>query len=191
MSKIFFLAPISVFLVLVLYFAAGLQRDPGFLPSMLIDRPAPAFDLPPIAGYDNGLSTENLTGRVSLVNVFGSWCVSCQVEHPVLMRIKAEGGPPIYGLNWKDKPGDGSQWLQRHGDPYTLIGDDADGRVAIEFGVTGAPETFVVDAAGRIRHKHTGPITEEHWRRVLAPMIKELENATVVGAAPPDTGAGQ
>lgn len=191
MSRIFFLAPVSIFLILVLYFVAGLQRDPGYLPSMLIDRPAPAFSLPPLKGYDRGLDSEDLSGQVSLVNVFGSWCISCQVEHPFLMRIKATGGATVYGLNWKDKPGDGTRWLQRHGDPYTLIGDDADGRIAIEFGVTGAPETFVIDATGRIRHKHVGPITEENWRLVLAPMIKELENESVGDAVSPNSIANQ
>jgi len=144
---------------------------------MLIDRPSPAFALPPIEGRKDGLSSGDLSGRVSMVNVFGSWCTSSQVEHPVLMRIKEQSGPPIHGLNWKDKPGDGARWLQRHGDPYALVGDDADGRIAIEFGVTGAPETFIIDAGGRIRHKHIGPITDEDWMSVLGPMVKELENA--------------
>ena len=180
--RLIFLAPLSFFLVLAIYFAAGLSRDPNFIPSMLINKPSPVFDLPPIEGRALGLSTEDLKGQVSLINVFGSWCVSCQVEHPMLMRIKREGGPPIYGLNWKDKPGEGAKWLERYGDPYTRIGDDQDGRIAIDFGVTGAPETFVVDANGRIRHKHVGPISEDDWRRILAPMIEELRN----GEADPD-----
>jgi len=184
--RIFFLAPISLFLILAIYFAVGLKRDPAFIPSMLIDRPAPDFALPPLEGYDVGFSSTDLKGRVTLVNIFGSWCISCQVEHPVLMRIKNEGGPPIYGLDWKDKPGDGARWLQRHGNPYDLVGADRDGRVAIDFGVTGAPETFVVDAEGRIRHKHVGPITEDIWRNVLAAMIEEPEDASADPAADPE-----
>ncbi len=176
MGRLLFLAPLAVFLFAVFAFARGLNRDPGFDPSIMIDRPAPAFALAPIEGYAEGFSSEDLKGRVSLVNIFGSWCVSCQVEHPVLMRIKAEGGPPIFGLDWKDKPGAGTAWLARLGDPYERVGDDADGRAAIDFGVTGAPETFVVDAEGRIRHKHIGPVTDEVWRKVLQPMVSELEN---------------
>ena len=176
MKRLIFLAPISFFLVLAIYFAAGLQRDPSYLPSMLIDRPAPEFDLPPIDGFEAGLSSADLIGKVSMLNVFGSWCVSCDIEHPVLMEIAREGVVPIYGLDWKDKPGDGTKWLQRRGNPYTAIGDDAEGRVAIDFGVTGAPETFVIDRQGRIRHKHTGPITPELWENVLTPMIRDLQD---------------
>jgi len=190
MARFFFLAPLALFIVVGIYFAAGLTRDPSFVPSILIDQPAPEFSLPPIEGYEQGFSTEDLKGQVSLVNIFGSWCVACQVEHPVLMRIKAAGGPPIYGLDWNDKPGAGTAWLQRLGDPYERVGDDANGRVAIDFGVTGAPETFVIDVNGRIRHKHTGPIDDETWRNILAPIIEELENesATPGGAAVFDSG---
>ncbi|MEL7488118.1 MAG: DsbE family thiol:disulfide interchange protein [Pseudomonadota bacterium] len=154
----------------------------------LIDQPAPAFSLDPIEGYAEGFSSADLRGEVSLVNIFGSWCASCVVEHPVLMRIKASGGPPIYGVDWKDQPGAGTAWLARYGDPYTRVGDDADGRVAIDFGVTGAPETFVVDADGRIRHKHVGPITDEAWRTVLAPMVEELRNAQPAADRAADAG---
>jgi cytochrome c biogenesis protein CcmG/thiol:disulfide interchange protein DsbE len=176
MKRLVFLAPISVFLVLAIYFAAGLKRDPSYLPSMLIDRPAPVFDLPPIEGFDKGLSSADFVGKVSMLNIFGSWCVSCDIEHPVLMEIARENIAPIYGLDWKDKPGDGTKWLQRRGNPYTAIGDDAEGRVAIDFGVTGAPETFIIDSQGRIRHKHTGPITPELWENVLRPMIRDLQD---------------
>lgn len=176
MPRIVFLMPLAVFLVVAIYFAAGLKRDPAVLPSVLIDQPTPQFSLSPIEDYDEGFSTLDLAGQVSLINIFGSWCVACQVEHPLLMKIKEEGGPPIYGVNWNDKPGAGTAWLQRFGDPYERVGDDADGRVAIEFGVSGAPETFVVDKNGRIRYKHTGPISTADWRDLFEPMIKELEN---------------
>ena len=176
MSRVIFLAPLALFLVIAIYFTAGLKREPSFLPSMLIDQPTPQFSLPPIEDFEQGLSTKDLNGKVSLINIFGSWCVACQVEHPLLMKIKADGGPPIYGIDWNDKPGAGTAWLQRFGNPYERVGDDADGRVAIEFGVTGAPETYLIDKMGRIRHKHIGPITEDDWRDLFVPMIKELEN---------------
>ncbi|MBI1392575.1 MAG: DsbE family thiol:disulfide interchange protein [Alphaproteobacteria bacterium] len=175
MRRLFFFAPLALFVVVGMYFAEGLTRDPGYMPSMLIDRPAPTFDLPPIEGYAEGLSSDDFAGQVSLLNVFGSWCVSCNVEHPVLLAIKAEAVAPIYGLDWKDKPGAGTAWLARKGDPYAKVGDDADGRAAIDFGVTGAPETFVIDAAGRVRHKHVGPISREDWETVLRPMILDLK----------------
>jgi cytochrome c biogenesis protein CcmG/thiol:disulfide interchange protein DsbE len=155
------------------------------MPSMLIDRPVPDFALPPIEGREMGLSTTDLAGEVRLLNVFGSWCAACLIEHPLLMEIAAEG-QEIVAINWKDRPGAGARWLQRHGDPYSRVGDDADGRAAIEFGVTGAPETFVVDANGRVRHKQIGPITPEIWRGVLKPMIEELRNAPAADPAGPD-----
>lgn len=175
MRRLIFLTPFALFLALALFFLGGLKRDPEFTPSMLIDRPAPAFSLPPISGRDKGLSSADLQGRVTLLNVFASWCAPCEIEHPMLMRIRREGGPRILGLNWKDRPGAGANWLARLGDPYERIGDDAQGRVAIEFGVTGAPETFVVDKAGRVRHRHVGPITAEIWARELKPIIEALE----------------
>lgn len=175
MNRFVFLIPIAAFMAIVLWFGAGLGRDPGYIPSMLIDRPAPEFSLPPIAGRERGFSSSDLKGQVSMVNIFGSWCATCEIEHPVLMEIAKEGTAPIYGLDWKDRPGAGAEWLAERGDPYAAVGDDADGRVAIDFGVTGAPETFIVDAEGRVRHKHIGEITRENWRRVLRPMIEDLK----------------
>jgi cytochrome c biogenesis protein CcmG/thiol:disulfide interchange protein DsbE len=177
MKRLLFLVPILLFAALAVWFAFGLQRDPAYLPSMLIDHPVPEFSLPAIEGRDEGLTSVDFRGRVSLLNVFGSWCASCEIEHPVLVEIAREGVAPIYGLNWKDKPGAGAAWLAGRGDPYAKIGDDAEGRVAIDFGVTGAPETFVIDAAGRVRHKHVGPVSREDWRNVLKPMIEDLRNA--------------
>lgn len=178
MNRLVFLIPVLLFGALAIWFAFGLKRDPGYLPSMLIDRPVPAFQLPAIKEGADGLSSADFNGNVSLLNVFGSWCASCEIEHPVLLEIAQEGDVPIYGLNWKDKPGAGAAWLAERGDPYAKIGDDADGRIAIEFGVTGAPETFVIDADGRVRHKHVGPVSREDWRTVLKPMIEDLRNAT-------------
>ncbi len=177
MKRIIFLAPLSLFLLVGLYFAVGLTRDPSRIPSTLIDRPVPVFDLAAPDGGRAGLSSRDLVGEVSIVNVFGSWCIGCTVEHPLLLEIADEGVAPIHGVNWKDKPEALADWLARRGDPYARIGVDADGRTAIDFGVTGAPETFIVDRQGRIRHKHVGPISRDDWETVLRPLIEELKNA--------------
>ncbi|NWG90908.1 MAG: DsbE family thiol:disulfide interchange protein [Parvularculaceae bacterium] len=177
MKRLVFLIPVLAFAVMAIWFAQGLDRDPRYIPSMLINQPAPEFSLQPIDGRDEAFASRDLKGEVSMVNIFGSWCASCEIEHPVLMSIAGEGVAPIYGLDWKDRPGAGAQWLMARGDPYAKIGDDAEGRVAIDFGVTGAPETFVVDKEGRVRHKHVGPISEDDWRNVLKPMIEDLKSA--------------
>ncbi|MEM9616543.1 MAG: DsbE family thiol:disulfide interchange protein [Pseudomonadota bacterium] len=176
MNRLVFILPLTAFVALLAYFAIGLQRDPSAIPSVLIDKPAPQFDLPAIDGRETGLSTVDLKGEVSLVNFFGSWCVSCRIEHPLLMQLSQAGEIPIYGIDWKDPPGAGTAWLERHGDPYTKIGDDADGRVAIDFGITGAPETFIIDRNARIRYKYAGPITPQIWEEDLAPIIQQLRN---------------
>lgn len=190
MGRLLYLAPISLFLVLGVYFLAGLGRDPAYMPSMLIDRPAPEFSLPPLEGREEGFSNADFGGEVALVNVFASWCAPCLEEHPVLMQIARSGAVPIFGVNWKEKPGDGARWLARHGDPYARVGDDASGRVAIDFGVTGAPETFVIDRNGKVRHKHVGPITPQVWRGVLAPMIEDLKNEIPTPDVAPSDGGG-
>ncbi|MEO1251844.1 MAG: DsbE family thiol:disulfide interchange protein [Pseudomonadota bacterium] len=177
MTKVWLLAPLGAFIAVGAFFAAGLTRDPSRIPSELIDRPLPAFDLAAIEGFDDGLSSEDLRGDVSLINVWGSWCVSCHIEHPLLMEIAERGEAPIYGLNWKDRPGDGAAWLARFGNPYLRIGDDQAGRVAIDLGVTGAPETFVVDQDLRVRYKFVGPITREAWETTLFPLIEELRRS--------------
>lgn len=177
MRKVVLFAPLIVFVVVGSFFAWGLTRDPSRIPSQLIDRPLPEFDLPAIQGFSEGLSSEDFKGQVTLLNVFASWCVSCHIEHPLLMELAAKGDVPIYGLNWKEKPGDGKAWLDRLGNPYSMIGDDQDGRVAIDLGVTGAPETFVVDKDGRVRYVFIGPITQRSWEETLAPLIEELRKS--------------
>ncbi|MHA7870847.1 MAG: DsbE family thiol:disulfide interchange protein [Hyphococcus sp.] len=174
MKRLAFIVPLAAFTAVLAYFAIGLQRDPSVLPSVLIDKPAPQFDLPAIEGRTEGLSTDDLKGEVSLVNFFGSWCVSCRIEHPLLMELARDDIIPIYGVDWKDPPGAGAAWLEQHGDPYTKIGDDADGRIAVEFGITGAPETFVIDQAGRIRYKQVGPITPQVWEEDILPVVQTL-----------------
>jgi len=174
-QRLIFLLPLGIFLVLAVYFAVGLTKDPRRLPSTLIDRPVPKFDLAPIKGYDRGFKSEDLLGQVTLVNIFGSWCVACVSEHPYLMKLKRNNEVPIYGLDWRETTDDaGPKWLARYGDPYTLIGDDRDSRVAIDFGVTGAPETFIVDKKGVIRYKQVGPIHDAVWQDTLKPIVEAL-----------------
>ena len=175
MKKFVYLLPMVIFLGVAAMFASRLGHDPNVLPSVLIDRPVPAFALEPVPGRDNPLTSEALTGEVSLVNIFGSWCVACLIEHPFLMEIAEKGLVPIHGIDWRERnPEDGARWLRRHGDPYTLVGLDPESHVALDFGVTGAPETFIVDAAGIIRYKHIGPITPEIWEATLWPIIERL-----------------
>lgn len=175
MKRLILLAPLILFVVLGGYFAIGLTRDPARIPSVLIDRPLPEFDLPPIEGFEKGFASDDLRGEVALINVFGSWCVSCVIEHPMLMEIAAKEDVLIAGLDWKDPNGGGARWLEKNGNPYALVGDDAQGRTAIDLGVTGAPETFVVDRSGRIRYKHIGPITPQVWRETLKPLVEKLK----------------
>ncbi len=178
MRKLYYLIPVAVFLVLALFFLKGLSLDPHHIPSVLIDRPVPQMALQALPGHGDGsgLTTEDLKGKVSLVNIFGSWCISCVQEHPVLMQIAATKRVPIYGIDWRDEPEKGAEWLRRHGDPYTKVGaDPAPGRAAIDFGVTGAPESFIVDRGGIIRYKLAGPITPRIWQETLLPIIEHLE----------------
>lgn len=175
--RLLYVIPLAIFGVVAVYAWVGLGRDPSHIPSVLIDKPIPAFSLAPIPGRDRGLESADLRGEVSLVNIFGSWCVSCSVEHPFLMQIKQQGLVPIHGIDWREKvPEDGAAWLARLGDPYTLIGADPESRGAIAFGVTGAPETFVVDAEGVIRYRHVGPITPDVWKTTLWPIVQRLRD---------------
>ena len=172
--RLLLFGPIALFLVLMLAFVMGLGRDPKLVPSPLIGKPVPGFALPPLKGRSLGLAAGDLAGEVSLVNVFASWCVACREEHPVLMRLKAQGTVPIHGLNYKDKPDDAARWLDGMGDPYTRTGADIGGRVAIDWGVYGVPETFVVDARGRIAFKQVGPITPETLDGTILPLVARL-----------------
>jgi cytochrome c biogenesis protein CcmG, thiol:disulfide interchange protein DsbE len=172
--RLLYLLPVLVFIGVGIGLAVGLTRDPGVLPSALLDRPVPAFELPPIEGRGgDGLSSQDLAGDVALVNVFASWCVPCRAEHPVLMGL-AERGVPIYGINYKDRPEPASAWLAELGDPFRRIGADRDGRVSIDWGVYGVPETFVIGPDGRIRHKFVGPLQPRDVEEILLPLIAEL-----------------
>lgn len=176
MRRLIYLVPLVAFVAVAIWFAIGLTRDPSRIPSALIDQPVPRFTLPAVAGTSvPGLSDEAIRGKVVLVNVFASWCAPCRVEHPILMRLAAEKRVPIYGINWKDRAADASQWLKELGNPYAAIGHDEDNRVGIEWGVYGAPETFIVDREGRIRFKHVGPITPAVLQDTIVPLIARLE----------------
>ena len=167
--------PVALLLAVAGFFGFGLTRDPSELPTMMIDRPMPEFSLQPLDETTPLLTTERLKGAVSLINIFGSWCVSCAVEHPFLMELSRKGLVNLHGVDWREEAAEGKAWLDRHGNPYQSVGVDADSRLAIDLGVTGAPETFVVDRDGRVRFKQVGPITPEVWKDTLQPLIRELE----------------
>jgi len=172
--RLIYLLPLAAFASLAIAFAVGLHRDPGLVPSPLIGREIPKFSLPPVQGRSLGLSSADLTGEVSLVNVFASWCVACRAEHPLFMGLKENGAVRVHGLNYKDAPADAAAWLDTLGDPYTRTGADRDGRVAIDWGVYGVPETYVITKVGRIAHKQVGPITPKDLQRTILPLIERL-----------------
>ena len=176
-----FFIPAVAFLLLAVVFAIGLGKDPRILPSALLGKPAPIFRLPPVEGRTLGLATEDLEGEVSLVNVFASWCLACREEHPLLMALKARGAVTIHGLNYKDRPEDAARWLDSLGDPYTRTGADRDGRVAIDWGVYGVPETFLVDRDGRIVYKQVGPLSRKILDEVILPRVARLREDRVSG----------
>jgi len=167
--------PLVLFFGLVLAFAVRLDRDPSKIPSALIGKSVPVFSLPPVKGRELGLSSADLNGEVSLVNVFASWCVACREEHPLLMRLKADGAVPVHGLDYKDEPDNAARWLNSMGEPYTRTGADRDGRVAINWGVYGVPETFVITKDGRIAHKHIGPLTAKDLEETVVPLMHRLQ----------------
>ena len=173
MKRLLFLLPAVAFAVLIAVFGIGLTKDPSRIPSQLIDRPLPAFALPGLAVDSPGIRSAELTGKPRLLNVFASWCAACPQEHPMLGRIAAEG-TEVYGIDWKDTPADGSAWLARLGNPYHAVGSDPTARTGIDLGVTGVPETFVVDKRGRVRYKQVGPIDDETWTTLLKPMLDRL-----------------
>ena len=170
-----FLIPLGVFAVMVLFLGIGLTLNPREVPSPLIGKPAPTFQLSRVADAGQTLSPEDFKGQVALVNVWASWCVSCRQEHPVLLQLARQNVVPIYGLNYKDQREAAQGWLNQHGNPYVASAFDADGRVGINWGVYGVPETFVIDKAGLIRHKHTGPVTPESLEQELLPLVRQLQ----------------
>tara|TARA_Y100001934_G_C11938253_1_gene579013 strand:+ start:126 stop:656 length:531 start_codon:yes stop_codon:yes gene_type:complete len=175
MPRLLFILPLLLFGAIAAYFAVGLTKDPRLIPSALIDKPAPDFDLPSLHYGKEGFAKANLGGEVKLVNVFASWCVPCKVEHPVFMRFAETNDTPLYGINYKDKKTDAVAWLDQLGDPYERIGQDLSGRVGIEWGVYGVPETYVVDREGRIRYRHVGPVLPDAMKDKILPLIEELK----------------
>lgn len=169
-----FAIPLVVFVVLVAFLAIGLRHDPHEIPSPLIDKPAPAFKLAQLNDPAETFSPQDMRGKVWLLNVWASWCVSCRDEHPVLIQLARSGAVPIYGLNYKDARDDALGWLKEFGDPYVLNATDLDGRVGIDYGVYGAPETYLIDRNGIIRFKQVGPITPELLQQTILPMVKDL-----------------
>ena len=172
-KRLLFIVPALVFIALAAMFAAGLRHDPSIVPSALIDKPAPPFALAPLLDDKPGFATVDLMGKVTLVNVFASWCVPCRAEHPLLARL-AQAGVALYGIDYKDKPEDARRWLAGLGDPYERIGADQEGHVAIDWGVYGVPETFLVDRDGIIRHKQVGPLTAEAVDETILPLVRQL-----------------
>lgn len=173
-SRLLVLLPILGFIGLTAVFVAGLNFDPHLVPSPLIGRRVPRFALPPAADHKRGLSSADLKGRVTLVNVFASWCVACRDEHPLLLALKGQGIVPIEGIDYKDTPADAARWLSAMGDPYNRIGADASGRVAIDWGVYGVPETFLIGPDGHIAYKQVGPITVQVLEHKILPLVAQL-----------------
>ena len=167
--------PLAVFVLLVAFLWVGLGRDPREVPSPLIGKPAPPFKLAQLHAPDTLLSNDDLKGKVWLLNVWASWCVSCRVEHPLLVQLAKANIVPVYGLDYKDKPDDGRAWLAQNGNPYTASIVDQDGRVGIDYGVYGVPETFLIDKTGIIRYKQIGPLTAEALQQKILPMVRELQ----------------
>jgi len=178
MRRLLYLLPVALFIAVAAYFVLALRpgRDPSLLPSALIDKPAPSFALAGLSGSD-GLRLDALKGRVTLVNFFASWCEPCRDEHPVLMQLVKDSDAALYGIAYKDKPEDAQKFLQQLGDPYRSVGLDESGRTAIDFGVYGVPETYVIDKEGRIRLRHVGPLTEADVAQELLPLLKELAHS--------------
>jgi len=164
----------AVFVALVALLAAGLTLDPREVPSPLVGKAAPPFELPTLAAPDKTFASKERLGSVWMLNVWASWCAACRDEHPLFMQLKASGGVPIHGLNYKDQPDHAARWLDTLGDPYTRTGADRDGRVAIDWGVYGVPETFVVTKDGRIAHKHIGPLTSKDIEATILPLVRSL-----------------
>ncbi len=169
-----FLWPLILFVVLAVFLAAGLRLNPREVPSPLIDKPAPTFKAALLSNPEQSLTPQDLLGKVWVLNVWASWCVACRVEHPLLVEFAKRGVVPLYGLQYKDDRKAGMDWLQRLGDPYTDSLMDRDGRIGIDYGVYGVPETFVIDRQGVIRFKHIGPVTVEVLRDQIEPLVRRL-----------------
>ncbi|MBI2286986.1 MAG: DsbE family thiol:disulfide interchange protein [Nitrosomonadales bacterium] len=170
-----FLWPLIGFVVLVALLAIGLNLNPREVPSPLVGKAAPAFTLPQLHEPSRQFSPQDMKGKVWLFNVWASWCTACENEHPVFLELSRRNLVPIYGMDYKDKREDGEAWLRKHGNPYTLVVSDAEGRVGIDYGVYGVPETYVIDKQGVIQHKHIGAVTPKILDETILPLVKELQ----------------
>lgn len=169
-----YLIPAALFVALIAFFYKGLDRDKETLPSALLGKPAPQFSLPRVDG-GGSVSSGDFAGHPYVLNVWATWCVGCREEHAELLKIAARGEVPIVGLNWKDEMQPAQAWLQQLGNPYVATAFDQQGRVAIDWGVYGAPETFLVDASGNVIHKHVAPMTLDIWEREFVPLLAGAE----------------
>ncbi|MDR0247086.1 MAG: DsbE family thiol:disulfide interchange protein [Burkholderiales bacterium] len=174
-KKLLLLIPLVVFFVLAGFFVVGLGLNPREVPSPLIGKQAPVFSLPELNTPEKMVTEKDFLGQVWLLNVWASWCSTCRSEHPMLVELAEKHGVLIVGMNYKDNPVDARLWLQRYGDPYAVSIMDADGRVGIDYGVYGTPETFLIDKQGVIRYKQIGPVSVEAMHKTIIPMIKELK----------------
>ncbi|MGV8711085.1 MAG: DsbE family thiol:disulfide interchange protein [Nitrosomonas sp.] len=170
-----YLLPLVGFMILAAFLLVGLTLNPRQVPSPLIDKPAPAFELNQLHDSEKMMTSGDNLGKVWLLNVWASWCVACRDEHPLLVQLANSGVVPIYGLNYKDERTTAIQWLKRFGDPYTISIVDPDGKVGIDYGVYGVPETYVIDKKGIIRHKQIGPVTVDSLQKTILPLILELQ----------------
>lgn len=175
MKALKYLIPLAVFLGLAAFFAVGLTRDPRTVPSPFIDKPAPQFRLEQLGDTRLAFTPEDMKGKVWMLNVWASWCSSCRIEHPILVEMSKRGIVPIVGLNYKDRREDALPWLARFGDPYALSVWDIDGKVGIDYGVYGVPETYVIDKAGVIRFKQIGPVTPQVVTEQIIPLVQQLQ----------------
>lgn len=169
-----YLLPLGIFAVLLGFLGVGLNLNPREVPSPLIGKPAPAFQLTRLEDPARSIRREELLGQVWVLNVWASWCLPCREEHPLFVELGRKKLAPIYGLNYKDKREDATRWLQRFGDPYAATLWDGDGRVGMDYGVYGVPETFIIDRQGVIRYKHIGPVTPEVMRDKIEPLLRQL-----------------
>jgi cytochrome c biogenesis protein CcmG, thiol:disulfide interchange protein DsbE len=178
LRRALFLLPVALFVAIAVYFLLALNpnRDPTLVPSALIDKPAPQFQLGGLEG-GAGLASTGLKGQVAIVNFFASWCEPCRDEHALLMGLEKQAGVPVYGIAYKDKQPDTERFLKQLGDPYHAIGVDENGRTAIDFGVYGVPETYVIDKDGRIRKRFVGPLNERQVTRELLPLVQQLQHS--------------
>lgn len=170
-----YLLPFAIFVILSGFLYVGLGLNPREVPSPLVGKPAPAFTLPQLQDPTQTFASEQMKGQVWLLNVWASWCTACVEEHPVLVGLSKDNVVPIIGLDYKDSRADGMAWLHRGGNPYQIVAADEEGRIGIDYGVYGVPETYVIDKQGVIRYKQIGPVTHENWRSTLQPLIKELQ----------------